>query len=403
MEPKSDRKAILGWALYDFANTIFSMNVISRYFPLWVTEDNNAPDIYYSAALSLSMLLVALSVPVLGAISDQTGRRSRPLTAVTVGCVLATAAISAAPSLLAGLALFVVANYCYQAAIVFYDSLLPSVARGSSVSRVAGYGVSLGYAGAIAGLLAVMPVYEAYGRQATFLPTAALFFIFALPCFAWVRDGKDGASVVRVDIASGFRKVAATFMEIRKRRDLFVFLLANFLILDGVNTVIAFMSIYAKKVIGLEGGQLTFFLVMSTVGAAVGALFWGWASARFGPHKTLQGVCGLWIFTLVLAAVSRGRGEFWAVGPLAGLSMGGIWVCGRVMIVSLSEPGMIGECFGFFNLAGKFASILGPLAWGAIVAVFAPLGGTIQHRLAVLSLALFIGAGWILLRRVRTA
>ena len=397
---RPDRKAIFSWGLYDFANTIFSMNVVSRYFPLWVTEDHKAPDMYYSIALSISMLAVAVSVPALGAMSDQTRRRARPLALMTLGCVLATASIGLADSLFTGLALFIAANYCYQASLVFYDGLLPTVAKGTSVSKVAGYGVSLGYVGAIAGLLALLPVVNAYGRQSAFVPTALLFLLFALPCFIWVKDA-DVVLGAKIDIRKAFGRIIATFRETKKHRDLFIFLLANFFILDGVNTVIAFMSVYAFKVMGLAGGRLTFFLVTSTVGAAAGSLFWGWASHGRGPLAALKWVCGLWVFTLALAALSQNQTVFWAVGPLAGLAIGGVWVCGRALVVELAPKDRIGECFGLFNLAGKAASITGPIVWGGVVAVFAPLGGTIQYRLAVFSLAAFIGLALWLLGKVR--
>lgn len=397
---REERKAVAGWALYDFANTIFSMNVVSRYFPLWVTADHGAPDIYYSIALSSSMFLMAVTAPVLGALSDQTGRRVRPLAVTTIACVAATAAIGGVSSLWAGLALFIAANYMYNASLVFYDALLPTVARGVSVPTVAGYGVGLGYIGAIAGLLAVLPVAEGYGRAAAFAPTAALFLLFALPLFAWVRDERSGA-FGRMNVGAAFRRVAETFRQARSNRNLFTFLLANFFILDGVNTVIAFMSVYADKVIGLSGGRLTVFFVLSTLGAAAGSLFWGRLSNRIGPLSALKGVLGTWIFTFFWAAVSFNEEVFWLVGPLAGVAIGGVWVCGRSLLVRLSPPGRVGEMFGLFNLAGKAASITGPMVWGVIVLVFSPLGGTLQYRLAVVSLALFIAAGWLLLSRIK--
>ena len=129
MTERPDKRAIASWAFYDFANTIFSMNVISLYFALWVTVDHGGQDILYSTALSGSMLAVAISAPVFGTISDQTGRRRFPLTLLTIISVLATALIGQADELWVGLLLFVIANYCYQSALVFYNGMLPSVAR----------------------------------------------------------------------------------------------------------------------------------------------------------------------------------------------------------------------------------------------------------------------------------
>ena len=188
MTEQPDKRAIVSWAFYDFANTIFSMNVISLYFALWVTVDHGGQDIFYSIALSGSMLAVAISAPVLGTISDQTGRRRLPLIFLTTISVLATALIGEASQLWMGLLLFVIANYCYQSALVFYNGMLPSVALQSNVGVVSGYGVAFGYMGSIAGLLLVEPFVEDGGRSAAFLPTAALFLIFAIPCFLFVKD-----------------------------------------------------------------------------------------------------------------------------------------------------------------------------------------------------------------------
>ena len=118
---------IFSWSLYDFANTIFSMNVISLYFALWVTVDKGGQDIFYSTTLSLSMLAVALSAPVFGAVSDNTGKRQGPLTVLTLLCVICTALIGEVDNLWMGLFLFAIANYCYQSALVFYNGMIPSV------------------------------------------------------------------------------------------------------------------------------------------------------------------------------------------------------------------------------------------------------------------------------------
>ena len=164
------------------------MNVISLYFALWVTVDHGGQDILYSAALSGSMLAVAISVPVFGAISDQTGRRGFPLTLLTIFSVVATVLIGQASQLWTGLFLFVIANYCYQSALVFYNGMLPDVARQSNVGMISGYGVALGYMGSIAGLLLVKPFVEDGGRSAAFFPTAILFLMFSIPCFFFVKD-----------------------------------------------------------------------------------------------------------------------------------------------------------------------------------------------------------------------
>ena len=394
MSPPAKKLAIVSWSLYDFANTIFSMNVISLYFALWVTVDHGGQDILYSFALSLSMLAVAVSVPILGAISDITGKRQRPLASLTLVCVICTALIGGTPNLWVGLVLFVIANYCYQSALVFYNGMLPSVSQGTHVGLVSGYGVSLGYMGSIAGLLMVKPFVEESGRSAAFLPTAALVLFFSLPCFFFVRDPEKKSSPP-VQITKVFATLKETFSRIKHYKSLFQFIIIHFLVLDAVNTIIAFMAVYATKVIGFDGNEITQFLISSTVGAMIGAIIIGFLVKHKGSIWAYWLVLWLWIAALSLAAVSQSTTLFWCVGPLAGMGMGGVWVVSRSIVVELSPPEKLGEFFGFYSLAGKTASIFGPLLWGSVVWVLDDTQ-TLKYRAAVtLLLCIVIAAAFL--------
>jgi MFS transporter, UMF1 family len=385
-KPSPNKRVIASWALYDFANTIFSMNVISLYFALWVTVDHGGQDILYSLALSGSMLAVALSVPVYGAISDQTGRRRIPLTILTLISVLATAAIGQTDHLLSGIFFFVIANYCYQSALVFYNGMLPSVARGSHIGLVSGYGVSLGYLGSIAGLLLVKPFVEAGGRSAAFLPTAAMFLIFAIPCFLFVKD-PEAKTHKKVKISQAFHTLRQTLKNASEYKLLLKFILIHFLILDVVNTVIAFMAIYANRVMQFSNAQITTFLITSTSAAMIGSYLIGWSVKHKGTAWSYALVLWLWVAALTIAILSQNQFVFWLVGPLAGMGMGGVWVVSRAYIVELSPPEKLGEFFGLYGLAGKAASILGPLLWGTVVWIFQDTQ-TFKYRAALTSLLL---------------
>ena len=274
MSDGPEHRAIASWAFYEFANTIFSMNVISLYFALWVTVDHGGQDILYSGALSISMIAVAVSAPIFGVISDQTGRRQFPLAFLTIISVFATVLIGQTNQLWVGLLLFIIANYCYQSALVFYNGMLPNVARKSSVGIISGYGVSLGYFGAIAGLLIVEPFVTIASRSAAFLPTGILFLIFAIPCFLFVKDSNQ--NIFPVNIGQAFITLKKTIANASDNQILLNFFVVHFLVLDVVNTIIAFMSVYANKVIGLDDKQITSFLIFSTVFAMLGSLLIGW-------------------------------------------------------------------------------------------------------------------------------
>ncbi|MDP6232465.1 MAG: MFS transporter [Nitrospinaceae bacterium] len=398
MTDRPDRLAIASWSLYDFANTIFSMNVISLYFALWVTVDHGGQDIFYSAALSGSMFAVAISVPLFGAISDQTGRRRGPLTLLTIISVIATALIGQASQLWAGICLFVIANYCYQSALVFYNGMLPAVSRHSSVGMVSGYGVALGYMGSIAGLLLIKPFVETGGRPAAFLPTALMFLIFALPCFFFVKD--PDPKPFRIDTGKAFRTLKNTLVNAAQYHVLLKFIGIHFLILDVVNTVIAFIAVYANKVIGFTDSQITTFLILSTTFAMLGSWLIGQQVKYKGTVPSYWTVLCLWLAALTLIVVSPGESLFWVVGPLAGMGMGGVWVVSRTIVVELSPPEKVGEFFGIYGLAGKMASIVGPLIWGSVVWLFQD-AQTLKYRAAIFSLLLITIITLILFGRLQ--
>ena len=398
---KANKKlTIFSWSMYDFANTIFAMNVISLYFALWVTVDMKGEDILYSWALSGSMLLAAVFSPIMGAISDRLGRRMPFLICFTLICCAFTALIGLVNRLVLGLLFFTIANFCYQTAAIFYNALLPEISDKGETGRVSGYGVSLGYCGTIAGLLLVRPFVLRYGRQAAFIPTAILFLLFSLPCFLFVKD----RLVKRIDkfgirIIDSFRKVKETFIHIREYPALFNFLIAAFITLNAINTLIVFMSVYTKKVMGFTDPEIITFYIISTIFAIPGSFVTGFITDRFGSKRILSIVLGLWCISILLVVISFSKAMFWVVGPLVGICLGATWTSARALLVDLSPPQMVGEVFGFYGLVGKSASIIGPLIWGVCVWGFGFLG-ILKYRLAILSLLPFLGMGFIMLQKV---
>jgi len=376
------------------------MNIISLYFPLWVTVDKGGEDILYGSALSLSMILVAFSMPLLGVFSDRMGRRIPLLMGLTLLSVFFTGLIGVCDHLLLGLLFFVLANYGYHAALVPYDALLPRVSRGSKVGKVAGIGVALGYVGAILGILMVKPFVSEAGRGASFIPTAFLFLVFSLPCFFMVKEERrKAATFFWRNIREEVVKIKTTLFNTTKYPGLLRFLIANFIYCDAVNTVIAFMSVYAHQVMGFSDSMIRIFLIVSTTFAVAGSLVFGWVTDRLGAKRTLMVVLCIWIAGLVMAIVSFSTIMFWMVGPIVGIALGGTWVSARALVVDLSPPEKIGEIYGLYNMGGKFGFILGPLVWGTIVWAFGGLG-ILKYRIAIASLLLFLAGGLYILRKV---
>jgi len=389
------------WALYDFANTIFSMNVISLYFPLWVTITVGAEDIYLSYAISASMLAVAFTAPSLGNLSDRKGYKLPFILLFTLISVFFTALIGFSYTLLAGLILFAVANYCYQAGLIFYDALLPRISPKGMIGKVSGMGVALGYLGTIFGILMVQPfVRDKSENLKAFIPTAVLFLLFSIPLFVFVKEERAVAKASE-SVSFPLLKTYKRLKEASAYPGILPYLIAHFLYLDTINTVIAFMSVYAVKVMGFsqEGGQVQKFLMISTASAVFGSFIIGFITDRLMPKKSLQIVLLLWVFTLLLIIFAPSKAFFYIAGGVAGIALGGIWTADRPLLISLTPPEKIAEFFGLYYMSGKFAAVLGPLIWGGVVWGFEPLG-IFKYKIAVFVLLLLIIASMFVLKRV---
>lgn len=430
--PTPAPRGATAWAFYDFANTIFSMNVTTMYLAQWVVVDRGVEDLWYSVAYSLSMLLVALTLPVLGAMSDATGGRVRYLFGFTVAAVTGTALIGLAalnvpglPGVLAALGAFLVANYAFQGSLVFYNALLPVVSTPATIGRVSGFGVSLGYAGAIAGLLMVAPFVDgklpmiplhfswphAGGRAAAFYPTALFFALFAVPLFLRVRDprrvalsrsgGVAGAPLppLGTRVRTALSEVVQTLRDTARYPGVRRFLIANYLFVDAISTVILFMAVYAHEVMDMPDAVKIPFFIVATTGAVIGSLIFGHLSDRLGPRRVLSGILLGWVAALAAIALTSAPIVFWLTGGVVGALMGGTWTTSRPLLAGLTPAAEHGRFFGLYALSDKAAAVVGPLLWGLIIWAGKPLG-PLRYRLAVASLALFVAAGWWLLRGV---
>jgi len=377
------------------------MNIVSLYFVLWLTVDKSCPELYYSLAFSGSVFLAALVMPMLGEVSDRTKRRMPFLIGFTLGCVSFTAMLGLVKGVLFALLFFGAANFCYQLAGVVYNSLLSQVSTAGGLGRTSGLGVSLGYLGAILGLLLVKPFLELGGKQATFIPSAVLFLFFALPAFIFIKDlPHPHIPSVELKIKATFLRLLKSLAQIRRNRSLSRFLISAFLFLNGVNTIIIYMSVYAKRVMNFSVAEIIYFMSVSTVFAMVGSYLFGHLTDRWGSKDTLNLVMKIWCLTIFLALISISRWMFWIVGPLAGICLGATWVSARTMLIELSPQENIGQMFGLFGLAGRFSSILGPIVWGLIVNWAAAGLGPLKYRIAIFSIFLFMSCGYILFQAV---
>ncbi len=371
MDRALSRLSVFSWALYDLANTIFSMNIVSLYYSLYVVNVMGGTDATYGDANSLSMLLMFLTAPLLGAISDQFGRRKPFLVASTLVCVTLTFFLGTS-ALTLSLALFVFANYAFQAGLIFYDSLLADVSTEENRGRVGGLGIGLGYLGSFIGVGSGLLLLDRIGYPGMFRLTAVLFLVFAVPCFLFVKEQpKPKSRSGRRKVVGAFRQVFATLRHVRQYRDLPRFLVGRLFYADAVNTVIVFMGIYVTNEVGFTETQAQVVLLVAVAAAVVGGFLWGIVVDRTSPKRSLDAVLLLWMVDLLAAAaiayLHLPSWLFWIVACLAGIALGGTWAADRPLMLRLAPPEYLGEFYGLYSMVGRFANITGPFLWGVIV------------------------------------
>ena len=397
---------IISWALYDTANQFFALNVVSLYFPRWLTIEKNSPEIFYSISFGVSIFLVAVCAPILGAISDMRGRHKEFLIYFTLISIVFTMALGLSSNIFLGLLFFAIANFGCQGAVVFYNALMVKVAPRHRIGFVSGLGRTFGYGGAIMALYLTKPVILNMGYRATFFLTGILFLIFSLPCMIFIKEGplKEKKSLncflEKEKILDIFRRLKETLSDSYRFSDLKNFLKAAFFVLCAVNTLILFMSVYISRVFGLRESEIIDLIAVSTIFAILGSILSGFVSDKIGYRKSLLGVFFLWGICLLGGALLDPPFH-WVMGSLVGFSLGSIWVISRALVIKLAPHEKLGEIFGLFNLVSYLSGIVGPLFWGVILLYSSSLGlGQWGYRLACLSMVLFITIGFVFLLRM---
>jgi UMF1 family MFS transporter len=397
-------RVAIAWSLYDFANTIFSFAVVSGAIGLWLISDDRFGErdgnFILSVAVVVSVGLNALVSPILGALSDRGGRRLPFLLFFTLLCIVPTALIGASQPVL-GVVLFVIANFGYQAALIYYDATLKSVSRPETRGRLSGIGVAIGYCGTIFAGLFLLALGVAVEDR--FLVAAALYAAFAIPIFIFVRESGPVGRISMRDVAGSLTQLRASVAHASEVPGLLRFLVGRFFYSDAVNTIIVVMSVVTVKAKGLGDQMALLVLLGLTVVAIIASFGWGALVDRLGPRRTLMIVLASWSVGLVLGAVSLsvpgpiGLAMFLIAGGILGSGLGGVQVADRVLMVRLSPPERIGEFFGLYGLVGKGSQVIGQLLYGFTLLLFFDALGVGAYQLAVVTLlgTMLLGA-WIL-------
>ncbi|NEX11816.1 MAG: MFS transporter [Prosthecochloris sp.] len=396
--------------MFDFANTSFSVMMVTFAFPLYfkniICGAEAWGDAMWGVSVSVSMFVVAIISPFLGAAADMSGRRKRFLLIFTLMAVLATVLLGFTGPGMAVFAalLFIVANVGFEGGLVFYDAYLPEIASERSIGRLSGYGFAMGYFGALTILLLLFPLLKggivlenSQNIRKSFFVVALFFALFSAPLFLALRDRKKTELPGRTFMSS-IREVRYTIMHIMNYPDLARFLLAFFFYNDAILTVIAFSSIYAQNTLGFTTSELIVFFMIVQTTAIIGSIVFGIITDRIGPKRTIVLTLFIWCAVIVMAIMTREKTFFYYTGLLAGMSMGSSQAASRSMMARLTPKEHVTEFFGFYDgTFGKASAILGPVIFG-VVSVQAG-----DQRYALASLLFFFILGLVCILPVRSS
>ncbi len=410
LNPGVRRREVLGWAMYDFANsgytTVVLTAVFAAYFVGAVAGGADWATFAWTAALSASHAIVMFTIPAMGAWADRHAAKKRLLALTTVGCVLATAALAlVGPGAVAlGVLLIVVSNVFFAWGESLSAAFLPELARPETMGRVSGWGWSLGYVGGMLALglsLAYVLWAQAQGQTAaqfvpvTMLITAVVFALASLVTFSLLRERAQPNAQAHGGWRESLRRLRATARQASHYRDFMWLLACAAAYQGGVAVAIALAAIYAEQVIGFVQQETMVLIFVLNIAAMLGALAFGYWQDRLGHKRALAVTLLGWVATCVIAALTTTKGGFWYAAAIAGVCMGSSQSAGRAMAGMLAPPAQLAEFFGLWTLATRVASIVGPLSYGAITWA---TGG--NQRLAIGFTALMFVAGLALLAPV---
>lgn len=397
----NEKKKIFVWTLYDFANTSYSIIVVTFLYAIYFKEtvNHNAAegDLYWGLGTSISMLITAFISPILGAVADYSSTKKRFLTFFTFVCIFSIFLLYfvGPGDVMLGLLLLVTGNIGFEAGLIFYDSFLPEITRPKNFGRVSGYGFAMGYLGSLSSLLILLPFIQMELIRESF-PMAALFFlVFALPTLILLKEHRKEKEKGVSYFTIGVKRVWFTISHLRKYRNLATFLLSFFFFIEGVNTVIYFAGIYATSTLGFTKGELIIFFISVQGTAILGSILFGIIADAIGRKKALMITLAIWIFTVVMAFWVTEKSYFYVVGFLAGGAMGSSQSIARALMSQLTPAEKKTEFFGFYSFFGKSSAVLGPVLFGAISTY------TGSQRWAILSLLFFFVVGILVLSFVK--
>jgi UMF1 family MFS transporter len=409
LNPGVKKREVFGWAMYDFANsgytTVVLTAVFNAYFVGVAADGADWGTFAWTMVLALSNLIVMVTMPMLGAYADLRAAKKRLLAITTVGCVVATcmlALVGQGDIWLAGLAI-VLSNVFYAYGESLIAAFLPELARREAMGRVSGWGWSFGYFGGMLSLglsLGYVLWAQSQGMPATsFVPvamliTAAVYGSASLATFWLLRERAVPVPVAfhEAGLKASLNRLAQTWHKARSYLDFSWLLACGAFYQAGIAVVIALAAVYAEQVLGFKQADTMMLVFLVNIASAVGAFAFGYFQDKVGHKRALAVTLFGWIVMTVMAYMAAGPGLFWVAAVIAGLCMGSSQSAGRALAGLFAPPQHLAEFFGLWTFATRLASIIGPVTYGVVTLLTSG-----NHRLAILSTALFFVVGLALL------
>ncbi|TPW24520.1 MFS transporter [Marinobacter nauticus] len=410
-----NKRALWSWALYDWANsaffTIILTFVFAQYFSVSVIQDEVAGTRAWGNIVGIAGVVIAILAPILGAIADQSGRRKPWLISFTLLCVISSAmlwTVTPDQSQFWTAALWVgLGTLGAEFAFIFYNSMLPDLARPERTGRWSGWAWGLGYVGGIASLVvALYGFIEADGTffnldrdaaehvRATFVLVAVWYLVFALPAFFFIPDRPSTGLSLGAATRAGLAQLKQSIAHVRQYRDIVRFLIARMLYTDGLATIFTFGGVYAAGTFNMSPTEVLQFAIALNVTAGLGALGFAWIDDALGGRNTiLLSLMGLGCSAFAILVVD-GATAFWIWGMILGIFVGPLQSASRSHLARVAPPHLQTQMFGLFAFSGKATAFAGPLLVGWVTSV------TDSQRWGMSTILLFLLIGFVLMLKV---
>jgi MFS transporter, UMF1 family len=402
-----NKSQVFYWVLYDFGNSSYAVIVVAFVFAVYFTDvicsAMPVGDFYWSLGINISMIISAILNPVLGAVADRTSNKKFFLLIFTLICAVPSAFLyfTGKGTIALGLTLFIISNVGFQTSLTFYDAFISDIVEEKYYNKVSSLGYAVGYIGSLISVLLVFPFIS--NQNILFVISSLFMLVFSVPLFLFLKEKKTARTGGKINYFTyGFKKVFDTLVHLKKYKNLRNFLLAYFLYIDSVTTIIFFSGIYASKTLNFGLTELAVFFILVQLTAMIGSFIFGGIGDKLGIKKSISVTLYFWIFMLILIylfvdvdtylIISGFRIHyFFIAGGFAGLFLGATQSLSRALMTMLTPFEIKTEFFGFYALFEKTSTLLGPLTFGLV----SWLSGS--QKLAILSVAVFFILGlWVL-------